>query len=398
MLPAPPLQRVTATIGLFGLIADMARSRAPFTRDIHGEHCRYTLRALILGNWNDPDDTQMAVPVLVFGRRLPVGQRRPSRERLCLPVVVISTFGSYLCAVVLSVVAAGCLSYFFSPPIFSFRVEEQDDLMALLAFLTTSIVTTVLAARIRRTSEEELRNTRAELARFARVAILGELTASIAHELNQPLAGLVSSGDACRRWLGNQPPNIERANQSLERIVRDADRASKVVERVRGLAKNTPPQKAAVSVKEAVREVIVLTRGELEQNQIRLEEQFADDLPLIWADRIQLQQVCLNLVVNAIESIKDLRGGPRNLLVRAEKDASDSVLLTVSDTGAGLDSDHTEDVFNAFYTTKPEGMGMGLTISRSIIEAHGGRLWASGNVPRGAKFQFTLPRCREGAI
>lgn len=313
-------------------------------------------------------------------------------------VVVISTFGSYLCAVVLSIVAAGCLSYFFSPPIFSFRVEEQDDLMALLAFLTTSIVTTVLAARIRRTSEEELRNTRAELARFARVAILGELTASIAHELNQPLAGLVSSGDACRRWLGNQPPNIERANQSLERIVRDADRASKVVERVRGLAKNTPPQKAAVSVKEAVREVIVLTRGELEQNQIRLEEQFADDLPLIWADRIQLQQVCLNLVVNAIESIKDLRGGPRNLLVRAEKDASDSVLLTVSDTGAGLDSDHTEDVFNAFYTTKPEGMGMGLTISRSIIEAHGGRLWASGNVPRGAKFQFTLPRCREGAI
>jgi C4-dicarboxylate-specific signal transduction histidine kinase len=312
-------------------------------------------------------------------------------------VVVISTLGSYLCAAVLSVVAVGCLSYFFTPPIFSFGVERQDDLTALLAFLTTSIVTTGLAARVRRMSEEELRHSRAELARFARVAMLGELTASIAHELNQPLAGLVSSGDACRRWLANQPPNLERANRSLERIIRDADRASKIVERVRGLAKNTPPQKAAVSVKEAVREVIVLTRGEIEQNQIRLEEQFADDLPLIWADRIQLQQVCLNLIVNAIESIKDLHGGPRNLLVRAEKVASDGVLLTVSDTGVGHDSENAEDIFNAFYTTKPEGMGMGLTISRSIIEAHGGRLWASGNVPRGAKLQFTLPPFREGA-
>ena len=120
-------------------------------------------------------------------------------------------------------------------------------------------------------------------------------------------------------------------------------------------------------------------------------------MPLIWADRIQLQQVCLNLIVNAIESIKTLRSGPRNLLVRAEQDASDGVLLTVSDTGAGFGSTNTEDIFNAFYTTKPEGMGMGLAISRSIIEAHGGRLWASGNVPRGAKFQFMLPHYREGA-
>jgi signal transduction histidine kinase len=135
-------------------------------------------------------------------------------------VVVISTLGSYLCAAVLSVVAVGCLSYFFTPPIFSFGVERQDDLTALLAFLTTSIVTTGLAARVRRMSEEELRHSRAELARFARVAMLGELTASIAHELNQPLAGLVSSGDACRRWLANQPPNLERANRSLERIIR----------------------------------------------------------------------------------------------------------------------------------------------------------------------------------
>jgi C4-dicarboxylate-specific signal transduction histidine kinase len=315
-----------------------------------------------------------------------------ARFSLLAAVVAISILGSYVCAVVLSVVAVGCLSYFFTPPIFSFAVDQHDDLLALLAFLTTSIVITGLAAKVRRMSEEELRHTRAELARFGRVAILGELTASIAHELNQPLAGLVSSGAACRRWLANQPPNIERASQSLERIIKDADRAREVVERVRGLAKNTPPQKAWLNVKETLREVIVLTRGEVEQNQIKLEAQFTDDLPFVWADRVQLQQVCLNLVVNAVESIKDLRGGPRELFLRAEKDASDGVLLTVSDTGAGFASKDTEDIFNAFYTTKPDGMGMGLTISRSIIEAHGGRLWASGNVPRGAKFQFTLPR------
>ena len=211
------------------------------------------------------------------------------------------------------------------------------------------------------------------------------------------MAGVVSSGDACRRWLASQPPNIERANQSLERVVRDADRARKVVDRIRSLARNTPPQKAAIDVREALREVIILTRSEVERNQIRLEAQFASDLPQVWADRIQLQQVCLNLIVNAIESIKDLRDGPRNLLVQAENYLSEGVLLTVSDTGAGFDPERTEHIFSAFYTTKPEGLGMGLAISRSIIDAHGGRLWASGNVPRGAKFQFTLPPYREGA-
>jgi len=315
---------------------------------------------------------------------------------LLVVVVVISTQGNYVCSIILSVAAVGCMVYFFSPPIFNFSVEKQEDVIALFAFLTTSITITGLSAKIRKMSEEELYHTRAALARFARVSILGELTASIAHEVNQPLAGVVSSGDACRRWLANQPPNIERANQSLERVMRDADRASKIVERVRSLAKNTPPRKVVVNVREALQEVTVLTRREVEQSQIRLEAQFAADLPLVWADRIQLQQVCLNLIVNAIESIKELRGGPRNLLVRAEKDPSDGVLLTFSDTGAGFDSEEAEHIFNAFYTTKPEGMGMGLAISRSIIEAHGGRMWASGNAPRGAKFQFTLPRYSEG--
>src|SRR4029079_2554146 len=207
----------------------------------------------------------------------------------------------------------------------------------------------------------------------------GELTASIAHELNQPLAGLVSSGDACRRWLANEPPNINRANQSLDRIIRDADRARMVVERVRGLAKNTPPRKIGVNVREAIREVIVLMRGEIERNQIKLESQVSEDLLLVWADRVQFQQVCLNLIVNAVEALRD--SSPRRLLVRAEKDASNNVLVTVADNGEGIDLKNSEDIFNAFYTTKPDGMGMGLTISRSIVEAHGGQLWASNNVP-----------------
>ncbi len=316
---------------------------------------------------------------------------------LLVVVVLISTVGSYFSSVVLSLVAVGCLNFFFSPPIFSFRVERQENLVALVAFLTTSVVITGLAAKARRMSEEELLQTRTELARFARVAMLGELTASIAHEVNQPLAGVVSSGDACRRWLASEPANVERANQSLERIIRDAERASKVVERVRGLVKNTSPHKVAVSLSEAVNEVVVLTRAEIEQSQIKLETQFAPDLPPVWADRIQLQQVCLNLIVNAIESIREHQGGPRELLVRAEKVTPNGVLLSVSDTGAGLDEEKIEDIFNTFYTTKPEGMGMGLAISRSIIEAHGGRLWASVNAPRGATFQFTLPHHGQGA-
>lgn len=311
---------------------------------------------------------------------------------LLVVVVLLSMIGNYFISIALSIVAVGCLAFFFSPPIFSFRIEQQEDLVALMAFLTTSVVITGLAAKVRKMSEKELQQTRAELARFARVAILGELTASIAHEVNQPLAGVVSSGDACRRWLARDPPNIERALQSVERIIRDAERASQVVQRVRGLAGNIAPKKVAMRISEAVHEVAILARAEIEMNQIRLTTEFADDLPPVWADRIQLQQVCLNLICNAIESMREYRGGPRELLVRAEKDASQGVLLTVSDTGAGLDPEQAEDIFNAFYTTKPEGMGMGLAISRSIIEAHGGRLWASVNLPRGARFQFTLPQ------
>jgi len=309
---------------------------------------------------------------------------------LLAAVVVISFLGDYLTSIALSVVAVGCLAFFFTPPIFSFRVEQEEDILALIVFLITSIVITSFAAKIRRMSEDELLQTRSELARYGRVAILGEFTASIAHELNQPLAGLVSSSDACRGWLSKQPPNIDRANQSLDRIIRDADRAKMVVDRVRGLAKNSPPRKTPVNLREAVHEVILITRDEIERSQIKLESQFAEDLVLVWADRVQFQQVCLNLIVNAIEALKNIEGSSRKLFIQAEK-GPDRVLVTVADNGGGINSTNLEDIFSAFYTTKSEGMGMGLAISRSIIEAHGGQLWASANVPNGAKFQFTMP-------
>ena len=292
---------------------------------------------------------------------------------------------------VLSIVAVLFLNFFFAEPLFSVRVAKAVDVIAILSFLTTSLVITGLSAKIRDLAEKKLEQTRADLARLARVASLGELTATIAHEVNQPLAGVVSSGNACQRWLASEPPNLERAIQSIDRIIRDANRASEVVERIRNLAKNRPPAKVPVNINDAVREIIVLTRGEIDESGISLKAQLADDAPLVLADRIQLQQVILNLLINAIEAIRELNEGPRNLFIGTEKADSARILVTVRDSGAGLDPEKVQHIFDPLYTTKREGMGMGLAVSRSIIEFHGGRLWATPSEPVGAVFQFTLP-------
>jgi PAS domain S-box-containing protein len=249
----------------------------------------------------------------------------------------------------------------------------------------------------RKQAEEALRQSQAELAHASRVSTLGELTASIAHEVNQPLAGVVSSGGACLRWLANQPPNIECAKQSVERIIRDANRASEVVGRVRRLAKKAPVQKIWLNVNETVLDTLALMRMEAAQNRASLRTQLCEDVPLAWADRIQLQQVILNLIINAIEAVSAAGDGSREVLVSTAKHEFD-VLLAVCDSGPGLDSEKLERIFDAFYSTKREGMGMGLAVSRSIIEAHGGRLWAMPNEPRGAVFQFSLPVGREEAL
>ena len=258
-------------------------------------------------------------------------------------------------------------------------------------------VGTVMDLTVVKRAERELHEAQTELAHATRVTTLGELTASIAHEVNQPLAGVVSSGNACLRWLANQPPNIENAKQSAERIIRDANRASEVIQRVRSLAKKEPLQKVWLDINETVLETLVLTRMEVAQHRASLSTQLSDDAPLVWTDRIQLQQVILNLVMNAIEAVSAVGDGPRDLLVSTAKHEADGVLLTVRDSGTGLDPEKLDHIFDAFYTTKREGMGMGLAVSRSIIEAHGGRLWASPNEPRGAVFQFTLPSNGEEA-
>jgi signal transduction histidine kinase len=238
---------------------------------------------------------------------------------------------------------------------------------------------------------------RTQIAHMARVTTLGELTASIVHEVSQPLAGVVSSGNACLRWLQSQPPNLEEATQSVNRIIRDANRASEVVVRVRSLAKNDSPQNSWLNINELALEVVALTRDEVGKSHIVLRTHLSDDVPLVWVDRIQLQQVILNLLINSIEALVALSDGQPDILISSTKDKSDGVLLTVRDSGTGLDPGKLEDIFNPFYTTKDNGMGMGLAVSRSIIAAYGGRLWAAANEPCGAVFQFTLPTRREEA-
>jgi PAS domain S-box-containing protein len=249
----------------------------------------------------------------------------------------------------------------------------------------------VLDLTERKLAEETLRKTQAELAHVTRVTTLGEMTASIAHEINQPLAAVVNNASACLRWLAGQAPNLEEARQSAALIIADGHRAGEIIGRIRALAKKSPPRKDWLDINETILEVTALARSEVQGNRVSLETQLADDVPLILGDRIQLQQVILNLIINAIEAMSGVNEGPRELLVGSGKDESRGVLVTVRDSGPGLDPESLDHLFTAFFTTKPQGMGMGLAISRSIIEAHGGRLWATLNAPRGAVFQFTLP-------
>ena len=249
----------------------------------------------------------------------------------------------------------------------------------------------VLDLTERKLAEETLRKTQAELAHVTRVTTLGEMTAAIAHEINQPLTAVVNNAGACLRWLAGQAPNLEEARQSAALIIEDGHRAGEIISRIRALAKKAPPQKDWLDINETILEVTALARSEVQGNRVSLETQLADDVPLILGDRIQLQQVILNLIINAIEAMSGVGEGPRELLVGSGKDESQSVRVTVRDSGPGLDPESLDHLFTAFYTTKPQGMGMGLAISRSIIEAHGGRLWATANDGPGRDFQFTLP-------
>ena len=225
--------------------------------------------------------------------------------------------------------------------------------------------------------------------REARLMTGDAVAAMIAHEVNQPLAAVVNNASACLRWLTAQ--NLEEARQSVSRVIADGHRTGEIIGRIRALAKKAPPRRDWVDINDTLREVLVVAQSEVQRHRVILQTRLLDDLPALWGDRIQLQQVMLNLLTNAIEAMSSVGEGPRELWVETALGESAEVVITVRDSGPGLAPQHLDRLFDAFYTTKPDGLGMGLAISRLIVESHGGRLWATGNVPTGAAFQFTLP-------
>ncbi len=246
-------------------------------------------------------------------------------------------------------------------------------------------------------AELELQNTRTELAHVMRVASLGELTASIAHEVNQPLGAVVANAEACLGWLDREFPDLKEARAAIERIVRDGHRAGEVIRRVRALIKKTDTRMAPLDVNEIVSEAMSILQHELLSSRVSWRMELSSDLPAIFGDRIQLQQVLLNLIVNGIEAMQPITDRQRELVIRSEQDETQQVRVTVMDCGIGLSAESAHRMFDAFVTTKSSGMGMGLSICRSIIQAHGGRIWASPNDPHGAAVQFTLPLHRPQA-
>jgi PAS domain S-box-containing protein len=238
---------------------------------------------------------------------------------------------------------------------------------------------------------EGLREAQRELAHANRLTTMGQLTASIAHEVNQPIASTVTNAQAALRWLDARTPNLEETRQALSRIVNDGMRAGDVIHRIRALIKKVPTRTDRFDINDAISDVVALTRSELSSNGVSLQTRFAQGLPPIKGDRVQLQQVILNLIVNAIEAMSGVNTVKRELSISTKIDTSSGALVAVRDSGPGLDPANLEHLFDAFYTTKSSGMGMGLSICRSIIEAHEGRIWAEANVPQGAAFQFILP-------
>jgi PAS domain S-box-containing protein len=244
-------------------------------------------------------------------------------------------------------------------------------------------------------AEAELHKTQTELAHVTRVTTLGELTASIAHEVNQPLAAIVTTAEACLRFLARPTPNLDEARDAVEWIRKDANRAAEVIRHVRALTNKTDAQKAPLDINDVLSEVIALVQSELFSRRVSLRTEFAPALPVILGDRVQLQQVIINLVMNGIEAMQPITDRPRELLIRSHQDGARQVLVTVEDCGVGISAENADRLFNPFFTTKSGGMGMGLSISRSIIEAHGGQMSAANNAGPGAKFQFTLPLHQE---
>jgi C4-dicarboxylate-specific signal transduction histidine kinase len=273
--------------------------------------------------------------------------------------------------------------------------EELREREARIRRLEAELATRRVEAK---RAEEQLLALQAALAHATRVTTLGELSASIAHEVGQPLGAIVTSGEACLRWLGRRTPQPEEVRACVEHMIAEGRRASEIVLRVRSLTSRAAPQKTQLELNDVVNEVVALVQREVLHHRISLRLKLACELPPLLGDRVQLQQVLINLVINGIQAMADIGDDSRELLIESRRDKEGYVVVAVQDSGPGIDPANADRLFEAFFTTKSHGMGMGLSICRSIIEAHGGRVWASSNAGHGATFQFSLPSIGESTL
>jgi C4-dicarboxylate-specific signal transduction histidine kinase len=366
----------------------------------------------------------LSVGAVLFISRWPALHLQEAPVSLFLCAVILSAwFGGIWPGLLATVLSALSFYYYFLPPARSFDAKPEeiprlavfilsalfvgalsvaqrgateslrrarDDLRGTVQELQRSNEALQAESLERKHAEEALREAQSDLARVSRVTTMGELTASLAHEVNQPIAAAVTSANSCLHWLAGDVPNLDKARAAAMRIVKDGTRASEIIGRIRLLFQKGTPQSQSVDVNEVIGEMVVLLRGEAMRYSISLRTELAAELPSVLGDRVQLQQVMMNLMTNGIDAMKEV-DGTRELSIKSQRAENDQVLVSVSDTGVGLPAEQADQIFNAFFTTKPHGTGMGLRICRSIVDSHGGRLWAANNSPRGASFYVTLP-------